>query len=80
FSCRSLTSSMWRIGVLSNRWILGGVALQWAGQLAITYTPVMNSLFRSAPISADAWLRILAVAVLASLVVAVDKRLRRSVL
>jgi cation-transporting ATPase F len=52
--------------------------VQAAGQLAITYLPVMNALFRTAPIPAEAWLRILAVAILASLVVAVDKRLRRS--
>jgi cation-transporting ATPase F len=80
FSCRSLTRSMWSVGVFSNRWILGGVALQWTSQLAITYVPFMNSLFRSAPIGADAWLRIVAVAMLASGVVALDKRLRHGVM
>jgi len=78
FSCRSLTGPAWQTGILSNHWILGGVAVQAAGQLAITYLPVMNALFRTAPIPAEAWLRILAVAILASLFVAVDKRLRRS--
>ncbi|HZW43029.1 MAG TPA: cation-transporting P-type ATPase [Dermatophilaceae bacterium] len=78
FSCRSLTQPAWRVGIFSNRWILGGVAVQAAGQLAITYLPVMNELFRTAPIPSEAWLRILAVALLASFVVAVDKRLRHS--
>jgi cation-transporting ATPase F len=78
FSCRSLTQPAWRIGILGNRWMLGGVAIQTAAQLAITYLPAMNELFRTAPIPAEAWLRILAVALLASLVVAVDKRLRHS--
>jgi cation-transporting ATPase F len=78
FSCRSLTQPAWRVGILSNRWILGGVAVQAAGQLAITYLPAMNTLFRTAPIPAQAWLRILVVSLLASLVVAIDKRLRRS--
>jgi len=78
FSCRSLTQPAWRVGVFSNRWMLGGVAVQAAGQLAITYLPVMNELFRTAPIPSEAWLRILAVALVASLVVAVDKRLRHS--
>ncbi|MBE3074423.1 MAG: HAD-IC family P-type ATPase [Actinobacteria bacterium] len=78
FSCRSLTQPVWRVGIFSNRWILGGVAVQAAGQLAITYLPAMNVLFRTAPIPAEAWLRILVVALLASLVVAVDKRLRHS--
>ena len=76
FSCRSLTASAWRIGLFSNRWVLLGVAVQAVAQLAITYLPFMNDLFRTAPISAAAWLRIGLVAVVASLVVALDKRLR----
>ncbi|OAE03589.1 carbonate dehydratase [Arthrobacter sp. OY3WO11] len=77
FSCRSLTRSVWRIGFFSNRWVILGVLVQAAGQLAITYSPVMNELFHTAPIGAETWLRILGIAVLASLVVAVDKRFRR---
>ena len=80
FSCRSLTRAVWRIGFFSNRWLLGGVALQAIGQLALTYLPAMNGLFSTAPIPPEAWLRILAVALAASVVVAVDKRIRRSVL
>lgn len=77
FSCRSLTRSVWRIGFFSNRWVIMGVLVQAAGQLAITYSPLMNELFHTAPISAETWLRILGIALLASLVVAVDKRFRR---
>ncbi|WP_435060502.1 cation-transporting P-type ATPase [Streptomyces sp. bgisy060] len=76
FSCRSLTRSAWHLGLLSNRWIIGGILAQTAGQLALTYLPAMNHLFHTAPISGAAWLRILALAALASLVVAIDKRLR----
>ena len=45
--------------------------------LAIAYLPAMNTIFGTAPIGAEVSLRILAIAVAASLVVAVDKRLRR---
>ncbi len=76
FNCRSLTHSMWHVGMLSNRWILGGVAVQAVGQIAITYVPATNSLFQTAPISADVWLRVFAVALLASVIVGVDKRIR----
>ena len=77
FSCRSFTDPVWRIGFFTNRWLLLGVTLQALGQAAITYLPAMNRLFQTAPIGWDAWLRILVVAVAASLVVAVDKvRLR----
>jgi cation-transporting ATPase F len=78
FSCRSLTRSAWRLGVFSNRWVVVGVTVQAIGQLAITYLPVMNTIFGTAPIGGEIWLRILAVAAAASLVVAVDKRLRRA--
>ncbi|PVZ06408.1 HAD-IC family P-type ATPase [Actinomycetospora cinnamomea] len=77
FSCRSLTRSAWRIGFFSNRWILVGVTVQALGQAAITYLPAMNTIFDTAPLGGDVWLRILLVAAAASLVVAVDKRLRR---
>jgi cation-transporting ATPase F len=77
FSCRSLTRSAWRIGFFTNRWVIGGVAVQAVAQLAITYLPGMNAVFDTAPIGADVWLRILALALVAALVVAIDKRLRR---
>jgi cation-transporting ATPase F len=77
FSCRSLTRSAWRIGLFSNRWVILGVSAQAVGQLAITYLPAMNAVFGTAPLGAEVWLRILVIAVAASLVVAVDKRLRR---
>jgi cation-transporting ATPase F len=77
FSCRSLNGPVWRIGWFSNRMLLLGVALQALGQLAITYLPVMNRLFETAPIDGGTWLRILMVALAATLVASVDKhRLR----
>ncbi|MGY4710785.1 cation-transporting P-type ATPase [Mycolicibacterium sp. CBM1] len=78
FSCRSMSRSAWRIGFLSNRWVLLGVAAQALGQLLITYLPALNTAFGTAPIDGASWLRILAVALAVSAVVAIDKRLRRS--
>lgn len=76
FSCRSLTRPVRSLGLLANRWVLGGVALQVLAQAAITYLPVMNEVFATAPLGVDAWLRIVAVTAVAAVVVAVDKRLR----
>ncbi|WP_411574749.1 HAD-IC family P-type ATPase [Streptomyces fradiae] len=76
FSCRSLTRPLRSVGLFGNRWIVVGVAAQVAAQLALTYLPALNGLFHTAPIGAGAWARILALACLASLVVAVDKRFR----
>ncbi|MCF6385779.1 HAD-IC family P-type ATPase [Mycobacterium sp. MBM] len=76
FSCRSLAHSAWRIGLFSNRWLTVGVAAQAVAQLAITYLPAMNTLFQTAPLGADVWLRILGIAIVMSLAVAAEKWLR----
>ena len=77
FSCRSLTRSVARIGFFSNRWLIAGVVAQAVAQIALTYLPVMNTIFQTAPIDAGAWLRIFAIAAGISVVVGVEKRLRR---
>ncbi len=56
FNCRSLTRSMLAVGVFSNRWLLAGVAVMIALQLAFTYVPIMNTIFHSAPIDPAWWL------------------------
>lgn len=76
FNCRSLTRTVWRIGIFSNRWLIVGVAVQAAAQAAFTYLPAMNTVFQTAPISAGAWLRIFAIATGISLIVGVEKWLR----
>ena len=73
YSCRSLTGAAWRLGLFTNRWILGGVALQLVAQAVLTYAPVMNRVFGTAPIDAGVWLRILAAAAVISVVITVDK-------
>jgi cation-transporting ATPase F len=77
FSCRSLHRSVLHIGLFANRWIVVGVAIQLAAQLILTYVPAIRALFHTAPIGVDDWIRILAVAAGAAVVVAVEKRVRR---
>jgi cation-transporting P-type ATPase F len=77
FNCRSLTKSMFALGLFSNRWIVVGVATMVALQLVFTYVPLMNYLFHAAPIGWDAWWRILLTGVAAYVVVAIEKWLRR---
>ena len=75
-NCRSLTKSMFAVGVFSNRWLLAGLAAMLGGQLLFTYAPVMNRLFGSAPLSLESWLRILAVAVITYAIVGFEKWIR----
>ena len=55
FNCRSLSRSMFSLGVFSNRWLMLGVTAMIVAQLGFTYLPIMNELFHSAPISARSW-------------------------
>jgi Ca2+-transporting ATPase len=77
FNCRSLTLSMFAIGVFSNRWLLAGVGMMATLQLAFTYVPVMNQAFGSAPIGITQWGLILGIGGLIYLVVGFEKWLRR---
>jgi cation-transporting ATPase F len=76
FNCRSLTRSMFSVGVFSNWWAIAGAAGMIGLQLAITYVPLLNRLLHTAPLPADSWLWIVAVAFVAYVVVGVEKWLR----
>lgn len=76
FSCRSLNHSIFRIGIFSNRFALLGTAAMIGAQMLFTYTPVMNGLFQSTPLSLESWSRILVVALLSFLAVEVEKWIR----
>lgn len=76
FNCRSLRDSVFAIGWFTNWWAIGGSMAMLAAQLLFTYTPVMNSLFHTAPIAAGAWLRIAAVASVAFVAVEIEKWIR----
>ena len=77
FNCRSLTRTMLAVGLFSNRWLLAGVAVMIALQVAFTYVPLMNTIFHSAPIDPVWWLSILGVGLAIYLIVEAEKWLRR---
>ena len=76
FNCRSLHHSIFSVGLFTNRWTLIGSLAMLGAQLLFTHAPVMNNLFHTAPISAEAWLRIAGVAALAFVAVELEKWLR----
>ena len=76
-NCRSLVQSVFRQGLFSNQWVWLGFIMMAVLQLAFTYIPFMNKILASAPISADAWLRILAVGLVSFLVIEFEKWVRR---
>ena len=75
-NCRSLTRSIFSIGLFSNLWLIAGLAAMLIAQLFFTYAPIMNRLFHSAPISLEAWLRIVAIGIAVYFAVGFEKWLR----
>lgn len=73
FNCRSLTKSLYHLGMFSNRRIWVGVGSMLTLQLLFTYAPFMNRFFHSAPIGLDAWWRILLTAIVAYAIVELEK-------
>ncbi|WP_291993435.1 cation-transporting P-type ATPase [Candidatus Accumulibacter sp. ACC003] len=76
FNCRSLTRSALHIGLFSNPAVWYGVLTMAVLQALLTYLPLLNRLFATAPIGVRQWLEIFAVGVLAYLIVGIEKRLR----
>ncbi len=78
FNCRSLTRSMFSLGLFSNRWLIGGVVIMIALQLMFTYAPFMNRIFYSAPLDLSSWIPILATGVIVYTVVGIEKWLQKA--
>ena len=76
FNCRSLIHSAFSTGLFSNPWMVAGTVSMLGAQLLFTYTPIMNTLFHTAPIRAESWLRIVGVAAVVFVVVETEKWLR----
>lgn len=76
-NCRSLTSSIFSTPFNSNPWIWGGVSAMLIAQLLFIYTPVMNTLFHSAPLSLNQWLLMLGYGVVVLLLVEAEKTVWR---
>ena len=61
-NCQSATASALRLGVLRNRWLLGGLTLSVALQALVIYAPPMNALFHTTPLAPSTLLPLLALA------------------
>jgi cation-transporting ATPase F len=77
FNCRSLTQSMFVLGVFSNPWLIAGVLTMTVLQLAYTYLPFMNIAFQSAPIGIQEWSLVLGASGAIWAAVGLEKWLRR---
>jgi magnesium-transporting ATPase (P-type) len=61
-NCQSATESALRLGLLRNRWLLGGLLLSLLLQALVLYTPSMNTLFHTMPLPLATLLPLIALA------------------
>ncbi|HQN19830.1 MAG TPA: cation transporting ATPase C-terminal domain-containing protein, partial [Syntrophobacteraceae bacterium] len=76
-NCRSLTKSMFQLGLFSNPWLFVGVTLMALLQVLYTYLPAMNWMFHGAPIPIEAWGYILMAGIIVYLVIGFEKWIRQ---
>ncbi len=77
FNCRSLTKSMFQLGLFTNPWLFAGVSLMTILQLLYTYVPAMNWMFHGAPITLELWGHVLGASLIIYLVIGFEKWVRR---
>lgn len=77
FNCRSITHSMWHLGIFSNQWLLGGVTAMTLLQLLYTYLPLFNTIFGSRPLNAAQWALVMGNSLLIHLIVELEKFMQK---
>lgn len=76
-SVRSETDSLFKIGIFSNKPLIGAVLLTFALQMAVVYVPVLNSVFQTEPLSFSELVLTLAVASVVFVAVEIKKLIMR---
>lgn len=75
FNCRSLTRSMFHLGLFSNPAVIYGSLGMLGLQLLFTYAPFMNAMFHTAPVGWETWLVLTVFGVAVYVIVEIEKRL-----
>jgi magnesium-transporting ATPase (P-type) len=76
-NCRSLTESIFRIGLFTNKQVYYGIATALVLQFCFVYLPPLNRLFRTHPLSAADWMAPTVVALAGLPIIAMEKRFWR---
>jgi Ca2+-transporting ATPase len=75
FNCRTLVGPA-RHPITSNMTVIYGAALMAVLQLAFTYVPFFNEVFRTAPLPLASWMYILACGLASYVIVSIEKTVR----
>ena len=78
FNCRSLSRSMFTLGLFSNPWLFVGVITMGISQLLFTYLPGMQQLFGTANLGVEEWVLIMIIGTVVFIVVEIEKKIATS--
>ena len=76
-TARSITESAFTFNPFSNRWLLAGIAITAAVQLAIVYHPIGNLILKTEPLPLDWWYLIILFALPGFFVIEIEKWLTK---
>ncbi|MEM0058539.1 MAG: cation-translocating P-type ATPase [Candidatus Bathyarchaeia archaeon] len=68
WNCRSESKNAFKVGFLSNKWLLAGVLLSVASTIAVIYIPTLSLLFHTVQLNATEWAVIVSLSCLGFLV------------
>lgn len=77
-NCRSLSHSLFNIGLFSNAYLILGIIAMSLLQIFFTYSKVANQLFHSSAISLNAWQYVLLAGLLTYIIIEIEKKLRKA--
>lgn len=61
FNCRSMTKSIFQLGVFSNMQLVIATALSFALQMAVVYVPFLQRVFKTEPLGMTDWMLVAAI-------------------
>ena len=76
-TAKSLKDSIFKIDLLANKWSLLGIGITILSVLMISYIPIFQVIFRTAPIPLEWWITIILFAVPGLIVIEIEKLLAR---
>jgi Ca2+-transporting ATPase len=61
YNCRSLTESLFKIGVFTNKSLLLATGVSFVLQMAVVYLPPLQTVFKTEPLGLVDWLLVIAI-------------------
>jgi len=61
FNCRSISESVFKLGILTNRKLIAAAGISFILQMAVVYLPFLQKVFKTEPLGAFDWVMVIAI-------------------